>query len=295
MPPELEPPAVESSAPPGGAIAAPDGSSPAPDWTSAIPADLAKDGLWSKYAGKPTADVLRAFHGAASYQGRSIALPPKDAKPEDIAKWKTEHLLPKLREAGMAGALGDVPEAPTGYKVTRPEIAADLGWDDALEQGFLGVAHAAALTQAQVDAVLGWYSTEIGGALVRDMQTQFQEGAKALQDEWGRNYEPFLGRVVNFSQKTFSPETRAMFEKTGVANDPGFIKELFALAGQHVEAGLMRGQPGDAYSATDFSARANTILAEMDRLNPGSAQYEALASEYRALFQRQYGTRPAAA
>ena len=289
MPPELEPPAGESSAPPGGAIAAPDGSSPAPEWPSAIPADLAKEPFWKEYASKPLPDLLRTFAEQKKYIGGSLRLPPKDAKPEDVAKWKAEH-LPKLREAGVLEA---VPDAPTGYKVTRPETAADLGWDDTAEQGFLGVAQQAGLTQGQVDAVLGWYGQEFGGALVKDVQSQIQEGTKALQDAWGGNFEAFLGRAERFVDQHFTPETREMLKKSGIARDAAFIQDIFALAGQHVEAGLMRGQPSESYSAEDFAGRANTLRTELGRANPGSPRYAELETALADLYKRQYGTRAA--
>lgn len=267
--------AVETSPPPG------------VDWTAHIPAELAKEPVWGPISGKPLGDVLKGYAEAQKLIGGSIRLPAKDAKPEELAKWKAEQ-APKLIAAGL---LPQPPAAATDYKVKRPEVAADLGWNDQAEQGFLGVAHELGLSQAQVDRIMGWYGTEFGGGLVKDIAAQNAAGTKALTEVWGSNFEPFLGRAERFISANFSEGTREMLKSSGVARDPSFIQEVLELANQHVEHGMMTGTSGPELPPEKISAQANTIRSEMMKANAGSQRHKDLSQQLENLYKQRQGLR----
>ena len=266
---------------------------PAPDpslgaeWTSQIPADLAKEPLWKDYSTKPLPDILRTFAEQKKYIGGAIRLPAKDAKPEEIEAWKKDN-LPKL-----AGVLPGAPASPDAYAITRPETAADLGWDDAAEGEFKTLAHGLGLSQQQVEQIVGWYGNTFGGALVKSIGEQNQKATATLQERWGRDFEPFLGRAERFVSAHFSETTREALKSSGIARDADFIQDMYALATQHVEAGLMTGVPAVTLDATTFQTQVAAIRAQMDKVNPGSPQYAELEQQYADLYARQYGSRAA--
>src|SRR5258706_15453833 len=88
-----------------------------PDWRSSIPEDLKASELWKPYEGKGLGDVLKGYANAAALIGKKpegLKIPDATAKPEEKAAF----------DGAVRKALG-VPEQPTGYKVTRPDIALD--------------------------------------------------------------------------------------------------------------------------------------------------------------------------
>lgn len=119
-----------------------------------------------------------------------VKVPGEKATPDEISAYRK--------------AVG-VPEAVDGYKLTRPQ-----GIEEAkeAESAFLAQAHAAGLSQAQVDAVLGYYwNAQTQGAEAQKLAQQEQQRVadetraatgRALEDMWGYAKDNNLGRINTF-------------------------------------------------------------------------------------------------
>ncbi len=254
---------------------------PSVDWASHIPQDIAGEKLWEPIKGKPLGDVLKGYAEAQKYIGGAVKLPPKDAKPEDVAKWKAENL------AKFSGLLPGPPPDPTGYKVTRPETAADLGWDETAEKDFVAGAHKAGFTQDQLDFVFNWYG-QFGAKGVKDVAGEIASATSALQQDWGGNYETFVGRAQRFADTAFSEETKTLIRESGIGRQPSFIKDLLELAGQHVEAGIMPGTPEPGQSVEEIDKLIAEINQELVKSN-NDARVKELTDRKHALYQRKLG------
>jgi hypothetical protein len=123
--------------------------------------------------------LAKSYVHAQRAMGSRVAIPGKDAKPEDVAAFKS-----RLTEAGIIDA---VPEAPDKYtaKMHAPEGAAV---DEEALAGFHKTAHALGLTDKQAQGVLDIYveqTAKMGGAVEVQRAAQFKETTEALAKEWG--------------------------------------------------------------------------------------------------------------
>jgi hypothetical protein len=99
------------------------------DWHPYVNDDLKADPVVSEWIGKASEKdipgLIKGYAHLFKSQGNKIALPGKDAKPEDVAALKT-----KLYEAGVLTA---PPATPKDYGILKPEnLPEGLQWSDEL-------------------------------------------------------------------------------------------------------------------------------------------------------------------
>lgn len=123
-------------------------------------------------------NVYRSYRELEARMSRGELKPvlPKDATPEEQARWRTE-----------AG----IPAKPEDYKITLPEGRKPPAEDDAFLNAFKKSAHEANYTQAQVDQAVRAFYSEV------DRQEQAMTAAEkaaetaaedALRKDWGNDY-----------------------------------------------------------------------------------------------------------
>jgi hypothetical protein len=257
---------------------------PTPDttveWQAHIPKEYSTDKVWEPHRSKPLGDLLKTHAEQAKLLGRSVQLPPANAKPEDLAKWKAAN-LPKL-----TGIVSTAPESPDAYKFDRPEAALDLGWDEEAEKHMRAVWHKAGMSNEQVAAVVNGYA-EWQGKRLEKAEGYYQETKTALETEWGADYGPRMGRAVRFMKETGEefgiPE---LMRVTGLGNNPQVIKWAAKMAQTSVEHGAMSSVAGEDVSADEFMRRSGEIRAEMEKTNTGSQRMNQLQAELDGLYQR---------
>lgn len=282
-------PAQAASAPPQEPVAVPSPAAPAAppapatvDWAGHIPPELAKEKMWDSLKGKPLADVLKNYADAQRYLGNVVALPKKDAKPEEITAWKKE-TMGKLAQAGLLEA---PPAKPEEYVIERPPIVAELGWSDDREADFRKAAHGIGLTQSQVQALVNWQAQDLG-RLSQDVEAQLEEATMALQAEWGANFDAKLGRGEQFINAYFDGPTREAIKKS-VGRTPGFIKGVIAAASRMAEHGDLPGTVEGQPSSADLD-RAIAENRERARTTLNPAERVRLAEELHGLYQQRLG------
>lgn len=101
---------------------------------------------------------------------------PKDARPEEIARWRQEN---------------GIPAKPEEYKINLPAGKQAPKEDDPFLKGFLKSAHEANYTQAQVDSAIASFYSEVDRQM--DAISEAEKKAEAatedkLRQEWGADY-----------------------------------------------------------------------------------------------------------
>jgi hypothetical protein len=163
-PPAGDPPPNAKTPPPGD-------PPPAPEWLNSLPDDLKAD------------DRLKSIPDVGTLAGRfakAIELPGDDAKPEE-------------RDAALdalANKLGR-PEKAEGYQIPEVKDRPYTDRDKALQQEFLPVAHAARMTQAQVEAVVK-FNNDLVEKIVAVQTKSAAETEAALRQKLGDNFDGAL-------------------------------------------------------------------------------------------------------
>lgn len=130
-------------------------------------------------------DIYRSYRALeqrmSSGELRSVL--PKDAKPEELAKWRTEN---------------GVPEAPDKYDL-KFENGLVVGEEDKpIIDGFLKVAHGRNYTNEQVKDAVAWYYGEVDRQ-AEERNQQDQQATQKAQDElrakWGNDYRGNMNRI----------------------------------------------------------------------------------------------------
>lgn len=205
---------------------------------------------------------------------------PKDASPEDVAKWRKENGLPEKPDAY------EIPKVP-GIEIEANHPAM---------QSFKEAAFKANMSPEQFQMAAGWYAETLRSVqeerAAQDKAARI-ETEEALRAEWGTEYRPNMMLADRFLNSELG-EMKAQFlaarlpDGRSLGNDPAVIKFLAKMA---LEAdggvGLIRG---DANTAKDIDGRLSELTAMMNSPDPAKrAAYwsEKIQSEERELIARK--------
>lgn len=227
---------------------------PPTDWRAGLPEDLRAEKSLETFKGADWAEVgpvlAKSFVETKRLVGSAVKVPAADAPPEEWAAFYT-----------AAGR----PESPDKYAVKDQVFPPELGItvDPEGQKAFLGVAHAAGLTTAQVQKVLDWYGQYTIGQ-VDGQARQTGEARKtaeaALKQEWGSAYQRNTGLARATVSTLFGrdPELAAAVEDMG--NNVAFVKGLVRIGEILHERGEIRG---DEVSG---GRTVSEIQADIDRI-----------------------------
>lgn len=150
------------------------------DWRQKLAAgstDPAKELKRLERFTEPT-EIYKSFRSLESRvsSGELKSPLPKDARPEEVAKWRAEN---------------GIPEKPEGYKVNMPAGKQPPKEDDAFLKSFLKNAHDSNFSQGHVDAALATFYAEVDrqqGAITEAEKLAEQKTEDQLRQEWGGDY-----------------------------------------------------------------------------------------------------------
>lgn len=275
----------------------PDPTIPPATWHMQLPDTLTyEDGgkaipLREHPAIKETADVptlAKRFFDAHSEMGKRVRMPGKDAKPEEIAAFRS-----KLTESGIIEA---APASADKYEIAKPEKLPDgIAWNDELAGNFKKTAHALGLTQKQAQGLLAFHAETLGsmGAAIK---TTVEEGVNKLKSEWGNDFEAKKELAGRAGLALFrdDPDSLALFEKSGIANHPGFLKVMAKVGELFQEDGTII--PKAAAPAMDEEEKAvMSIMSNPE--NPDHKKWKmgdaAVGERIRTFYSKKYGNAPA--
>lgn len=192
---------------------------------------------------KAPADVLRDYAQLESTLGRDkVALPGKDAKPEDWdAVWN------KLGR----------PEKPDGYDLSGFQPPEGVPWNGEAQTAMVGEMHKLGLTQSQVAGVMQAYAGVIG----QDFQAIQERATKAVEEtqatlrkDWGGAYDANLelaNRAVKtaFGDQLQEASQMRLADGTYLLDHPAIAKAFAKIGAGMSEDGDLTGARGGAGGA----------------------------------------------
>lgn len=176
---------------------------------------------------KTPGDLVKAYRDAEAYQGRSIALPGEDAKPEDWGK--------------LWNRLGR-PETADGYRFDGVDLSklddnakAALDW-------FKAQAHDQGLTTRQAASL--YAATTRRGAEQREAaQKAVDDELAALDAEWGGAAEGNKELAKRAAQALGMTAEQIDALGAAMGSQVGIMKSLHQLAGKLEQAGVLPAGP----------------------------------------------------
>jgi hypothetical protein len=172
--------------------------------------------------------------------GELVSKLPKDAKPEDVAKWRTENGIPEKADAYP------MPEGLVVGDADKPGVGK-----------FLASMHEANATPAQVQAGLKTYYQIKEDAIAQQAEadlTHVAEVQDTLRSEWGAEYRGNINSINAFLE--MAPEgikdkllSARMADGRAVANDPAFMSWLAQTAREVNPVGTVVPAGGDQMGA----------------------------------------------
>lgn len=188
--------------------------------------------------------------------GELVSKLPKDAKPEDVAKWRTEN---------------GIPEKPDAYAMPEGIVVGDL--DKPGVDMFLASMHEANATPAQVQAGLKTYYQIKEDAIAAQAEADVahrDEVADTLRAEWGADYRGNINGINAFLE--MAPEgikdkllSARMADGRAVANDPAFMGWLAQVAREVNPVGTVVPAGGDQMGAIQTEIDKIKTLMRTDR------------------------------
>lgn len=196
---------------------------PAREWMKSLPEPLRASKSLSKFVdGTHVENLAKSYIEAESKLGRSIELPGKDATAEDWNKYYS-----RLR-----------PQAAEDYELT---IA-----DTELAKRFRKASFDVGLTKEQVrvqSSVLAEYEAERDKVAAKSYTEAATKADRQLREEYGAQYDIRMEYAKKGFESLYSENLRAQLSRSGVTNNPEFIRVMSDLGSQIKEASLVRGAP----------------------------------------------------
>ncbi len=219
----------------------------APDWTAAITNADVRTMVQTKGYKSPDDLGLAYINAEKAIGADKIALPGKDAKPED---WN-----PVFERLGW-------PKEAKGYEFKKPDKLPDgFAYDDKLGEAFRGMAHKHRLTATQAAGVHDDFVAMMAEVHTRnagDIQVRNFEGRQALEKEFGAAAATKF-EAANRALKFFGGEDVVkVLEKAGLQSDPAMVKawaKIGEALGEKGAAGMGGGGKGN-FSMTPDEAKA---------------------------------------
>lgn len=267
-----------SGNPPGNPPAAnpPGNEPPAFDWKTSLGDQYgAHEALLTAKGWKGPADVLGSYAGLEKLMGQDkIAIPGKDAKPED---WD-----------GVWKKLGR-PEKPDGYQFQKPE--GFDGYDDAFAGAYRDAAHKAGLTPRQAAALHDWWvgnAKDGAGKHAEAVKARDEEVKTQIAKEWGDNAPAKMEAVRKAAQQLGADDAALAAIEGGLGNFAAL--KLLAMLGEQAGEGDLKGSQAKVDDAKTQIARLEADPEAMKALlDPNHPQHDETLKRKNALYAAAYG------
>jgi hypothetical protein len=246
-------------------------------WFESLPEGLRGDPSLQAFKGKDVSAVVESYINAQKLVGGSLRVPGKDAKPEDVQRFKDEAYTKLGR-----------PETPDKYSYKRP-APEELGiqWSEAEEKQFLQAAHKLGLNSEQVEGLMR-YQAELTKRSGPDYAADYENCMKTLTDGeegqpgWGSMTPRFLGVAKRAVDSMFPAGTMAKLDASGLSNDPAFIRGLYRVGKELIEDGVISGDVEPRSDGQD------SMQVELDRImkDPKNPYFDATHADHEAAVRK---------
>jgi hypothetical protein len=268
------------------------------DWRASLGTDLAKEKFFDSIKAKDATEALpliaKRAVDANKMIGNSIQLPAKDAKPEEIAKWR-EAQFPKLVAAGLVQA---PPAAASEYTLTAPDLPNLPPLSETRADFYKSGFHKLGISQAQAQGILELHAQEISQGL-HLLDTANQKEIDGVAERWGEplfnkrwaaanDVIPTLAEAVGLDKA----EVTKYLEATRKGNDP-ILFQLLAAVGEVVGEDVVFTGKGLGVSGVEEAKQRIAAIRE----NPAHAwhnenhpDHAKARTEMEGLYKMVYGT-----
>lgn len=186
------------------------------------------------------------------------------------------------------------PEAPEKYEFKRPELPAEIGYDQEAEDSLRSWAYANGLNQRQAGNLYDGYvklQIERHGAYVTSSKQQTEAATAALMREHGTQFEAFKRDATTAIDTYGDPDFRKFLAETGLGNDPRMIRFAGRVGKELGGETRIHGKATESISAadgeraiSDFRSKNETALYDK-----GHADHARATKELTSLYEKVYG------
>lgn len=224
-------------------------------WRESLSEDIRGEKSFDVFKGKDWNEVgpvmAKSFLDSQKMIGGSVKIPGRDAKPEEINAF--------FKKLGR-------PDKAEEYQYTKPNfVSKDVNWNEGMAKEFLDVAHQIGLNNQQVQTLIGWQGSWMDKGAV-NAREQVQGTLNTLKKEWGSDYERRLVLGERAVRQVGGDELVNLLEKTGLGNNPVFVKVFAEIGDILAEDGLIEGKVEGVLGAEDYKTKINAMM--MDKLHP---------------------------
>ncbi len=289
------------------------GGAPSPAWYAPAETLKASDPqVWESFekgvksgGHKDLATLIKNHHNLEAKLGTAIALPGKEAKPEDIEKWSKE-LGEKVKSHGLAvvKAQSAPPESADKYELDLEAIPEPLR-SDTLVSSFREIAHKHGLSQEAVNDIMALETQRYNETVKPVIEISDAEAAKEF-----KNWAASIGKDVNELQsyggawlaKNCTDKQIQALERAGLDKHPAVL-QLVAKAGLDTgeDISVIHGAGGTLLD-TEYDELLKNLSDpnhEDHKLwmhgNPQDPKRIALMQKKELLEKKKFGTGPAPA
>jgi hypothetical protein len=236
-------------------------------WRDALPDDLGKHSIWSKYDN--VTDLVKGAINAQSQVGK---------KATDFWLSEDENDIATRRE------IMNIPNEVDGYEITTGEIPEGTELDEARLGSFKELAHQVGLTVEQAQAIADW-EIESGSANLQQIEQNeelsVREAEETLRKEWtGDKFEYNMGKVANVMDYLGLEEFK---DDPAIGNNVDFIKAVFE--------NIVPIISEDEIIESGVEQNVATISDQLDLLEEEMRNYEGSTSDvtYQQMLKQRLG------
>ncbi len=236
-------------------------------WRDALPDDLGKHSIWSKYDN--VTDLVKGAINAQSQVGK---------KATDFWLSEDENDIATRRE------IMNIPNEVDEYEITTGEIPEGTELDEARLGSFKELAHKVGLTVEQAQAIADW-EIESGSADLQQIEQEeelsVREAEETLRKEWtGDKFEYNMGKVANVMDYLGLEEFK---DDPSIGNNVNFIKAVFE--------NIVPIISEDEIIESGVEQNVATISDQLDLLEEEMRNYEGSTSDvtYQQMLKQRLG------
>lgn len=147
---------------------------------------------------------------------------------------------------GLKGKIPVVPDKPESFKVEFDKTIAEIPQDaidgaTKIYENWRPMAHTLGLTQAQFKTLVSM-DARIRMEQSKKSMEEFKKDETTLKDEWKSDFDANLGKAEDVVSKIFDDDFRGFLKKSGLADNPKFVKAMFNLSQSLSEDTFVRSQ-----------------------------------------------------
>jgi hypothetical protein len=221
-------------------------------------------------------NLLKSYVHAQKTMGRDkITVPNPNDAPE---AWK--EVFSKL---GLPKDIKEYNPVPQEYEVENQELFTQ----------FKEIAFQAGILPKQAEQMLQWYAKNEEAQAIAQQEAQtryYQDGIKALQNEYGQAFDSKLYLAQQAVKNFCSEEVVQMLDQSGLGNDPVVVKffvGLGELLSEDTNPGTGIKSMDGRLSPAEAQEQINAIMADMTHpyFNKENAQHEDAVRKMNKLFE----------